>query len=233
MGTKKTYDKTNRWSAKYRKDVKLWVPTYKRNYLYWYKFLQLAEKDPNRKVDWRKYKLWGGKKVVMETKFDDWWQIYWIDCFGIENEGDTPKCPLTSKKPNSDTFRYALRLYENRHRGSNWEIALWFRKTETRTCAYQFFWGADENMKTKTRLTGDGRRRQVYDEWGKDELKWIKNDTSNKFYGDHTKEELDANPYQRTILENAKLKREVQSRVGRYLKNAEKYLDSVCEGKFP
>ena len=45
--------------------------------------------------------------------------------------------------------------------------------------------------------------------------------------------DLLANPNKKQPVENAKLKREVQSRVGRYLKNAEKYLDSVCEGKFP
>ena len=234
MGTKKTYDKTNRWSAKYRKEVKLWIPTYKRNYLYWFKFLQYAEQDPNRKVDWRKYRLWGGKKVVMETKFDDWWKEYWIDCFGIKKEGDTPKCPLTSKKPNSDTFRYALRLYENRHRGSNWEIALGFRKTETRSCSYAFFWGAEENMKTKTSLRGDGYRKQVDTplDTHKDKL-WVKDKSSNKFDELPDREEVFANPNKKQPIENRDVKRYVQSKVGRYLKKAEEYLDNVCKGKFP
>ena len=83
---KKIYDSRNRWSAKYRKEEKLWIASRKITYLYWFKFLQLAEKDSNRKVDWRKYKLWGGKKVVMETKFDDWWKDYWVDWVLIKKE---------------------------------------------------------------------------------------------------------------------------------------------------
>ena len=221
MTTKKRYDPRNRWSAKYRKDEKLWIASRKISYLYWFKFLQLAEKDPDRKVDWRKYKLWGGKKVVMETKFDDWWKEYWVDCFGIESEGDTPKYPLTTKRPKTDAIRYALRLYENKHRGSTWDVAIYLKKNEKRMYFLEFFGKIEENLNTKTILTGDGRRRQIYDEWGKDELKWRKNDTGNKF-------DDDSEAYLNRLQ-----KKEVQSAVGRYLRKAEEYLDSVCEGKFP
>jgi hypothetical protein len=223
MTSKKRYNPRNRWAAKYRKDKELWIPSRKITYLYWFKFLQLAEKDPNRKVDWRKYKSWGGKKVVMETKFDLWWETYWVDCFGIKNEGDTPKYPLTTKQPKSDAMRYALRLYENRHRGSTWDIAIYLKKNEKRMYFLEFFGKIDENLNTKTRLTGDGRRRPVYNEWGhrEGELSWIKNDTSNKF-------DDDSEAYLNRIQ-----KHEVQITVRRYLTNAEKYLDNVCEGKFP
>ena len=59
MPEKKRYDPRNRWSAKYRKDVKLWIPSRKIVYLYWFRFLQLAEQDPNRTVDWSQYQGWG------------------------------------------------------------------------------------------------------------------------------------------------------------------------------
>ena len=221
MTTKKRYDPRNRWSAKYRKDEKLWIASRKISYLYWFKFLQLAEKEPNRKVDWRKYKSWGGKKVVMETKFDDWWKIYWIDCFGIENEGDTPKYPLTTKRPKTDAIRYALRLYENRHRGSTWDIAIYLKKNEKRMYFLEFFGKIDENLNTKTRLTGDGYRKQVeIDDIYKQE-EWIEDESSNKF-------DKDSEAYLNRLQ-----KKEVQTMVGRYLRSAEKYLDNVCEGQFP
>tara|TARA_B100000780_G_C21098783_1_gene443308 strand:- start:1172 stop:1837 length:666 start_codon:yes stop_codon:yes gene_type:complete len=221
MKLKKRYDPRNRWSAKYRKDEKLWIATRKISYLYWFKFLQLAEKDPNRKVDWRKYKLWGGKKVVMETKFDDWWKEYWIDCFGIKNEGDTPKYPLTTKRPKTDAIRYALRLYENRHRGSTWDIAIYLKKNEKRMYFLEFFGKIDENMKTKTRLSGDNPRRKIFDEEHHTNVKWVGGKSENQ-YDDDSEAYL-----------NRLQKKEVQSAVGRYLKKAEEYLDSVCEGKFP
>jgi len=221
MKLKKRYDPRNRWSAKYRKDEKLWIATRKISYLYWFKFLQLAEKDPDRKVDWRKYKLWGGKKVVMETKFDDWWKEYWIDCFGIKNEGDTPKYPLTTKRPKTDAIRYALRLYENRHRGSTWDIAIYLKKNEKRMYFLEFFGKIDENMKTKTRLSGDNPRRKIFDEEHHTNVKWVGGKSENQ-YDDDSEAYL-----------NRLQKKEVQSAVGRYLKKAEEYLDSVCEGKFP
>ena len=221
MKLKKRYDPRNRWSAKYRKDEKLWIATRKISYLYWFKFLQLAEKDPNRKVDWRKYKLWGGKKVVMETKFDDWWKEYWIDCFGIKNEGDTPKYPLTTKRPKTDAIRYALRLYENRHRGSTWDIAIYLKKNEKRMYFLEFFGKIDENMKTKTRLSGDNPRRKIFDEEHHTNVKWVGGKSENQ-YDDDSEAYL-----------NRLQKKEVQSAVGRYLKKAEEYLDNVCEGKFP
>jgi hypothetical protein len=221
MTSKKRYNPRNRWAAKYRKDKELWIPSRKITYLYWFKFLQLAEKEPNRKVDWRKYKSWGGKKAVMETKFDLWWETYWVDCFGIENEGDIPKYPLTTKQPKSDAMRYALRLYENRHRGSTWDIAIYLKKNEKRLYFLEFFGKIDENLNTKTRLRGDGYRKQIaIDDIYKDKL-WIEDESDNEF-------DDDSEAYLNRLQKN-----HVQRAVRRYLKNAEKYLDSVCEGKFP
>ena len=219
---KKRYDSRNRWSAKYRREEKLWIASRKITYLYWFKFLQLAEKDSNRKVDWRKYKLWGGKKVVMETKFDDWWKDYWVDCFGIDKEGDTPKFPLTTNRPKNDAMRYALRLYENRHRGSNWDIAIYLKKNEKRNYFLEFFGKIEENLNTKTRLRGDDPRRRTVDEGAmRGKIKWVGGNSENA-YDDDSEAYL-----------NRLQKKEVQSVVGRYLRKAEEYLGNVCEGKFP
>ena len=45
--------------------------------------------------------------------------------------GGSAKFPLTSDKPKADGIRYALMVYENKHRGSNWDIAKWIAKRET------------------------------------------------------------------------------------------------------
>jgi len=221
MKLKKRYDPRNRWSAKYRKDVKLWVPSRKITYLYWFKFLQLAEREPGKSVDWTKYDDWGGKKVVMETKFDDWWKEYWVDCFGVKNEGDIAKYPLTTKRPKTDAIRYALRLYENRHRGSTWDIAIYLKKNEKRLYFLEFFGKIDENMKTKTRLSGDNPRRKIFDEEHHTNVKWVGGKSENKY-------DDDSDAYLNSLD-----KKEVQSKVGRYLNSAEKYLDNVCVGQFP
>ena len=50
----------------------LWIESRKRVYLYWFKFLKLAEQSPEHKVQWNKYREWGGKNAVMNMKFDVW-----------------------------------------------------------------------------------------------------------------------------------------------------------------
>jgi hypothetical protein len=217
----KRYDPRNRWSAKYRKDVRLWIPSRKITYLYWFKFLQLAERDPNRTVDWSKYEGWGGSNVVLGQKFDDWWEERWMDLFGIQNEGDEPKFPLSTKRPKTDAIRYALRIYENRHRGSNWEIAIWLKKNEKKNYFLEFFGKIDENMKTETRLVGDDPRKKIYDRWQRNEVKWVGGNSTNKYDDDYE-----------AYLNRLK-KKQVQSKVGRYMRAAEKHLDNVCNGVFP
>ena len=118
-----------RW-VKYRDG--LWIPSRKRVYLYWFKFLQHAEQDSGRKVDWKKYRGWGGSNGIRRQRFDVWWESHWKDLFGVKNEGEEPKFPLTTKKPKPDGYRTALLVYENRDAGSNWEIAVKVQKVEVR-----------------------------------------------------------------------------------------------------
>ena len=53
---------------------RIFLSSYKRTYLYWFKFLQECESDPTRQVDWSKYKEWGGANYILGTKFDDFWE---------------------------------------------------------------------------------------------------------------------------------------------------------------
>ena len=75
----------------------------------------------------------GGSNVVLGLKFDDWWKEHFLDLFTIKNIGDIPRYPLSTTKPKIDSMRYSLKIYENRHRGSTWDIAVHFKKNENKT----------------------------------------------------------------------------------------------------
>ena len=64
---------------RYDKSAGLWIQHRKVVYLYWFKSLQHAERDDRYEVDWSQYKSWGGREVVMVTKFDVWWKEHWSD----------------------------------------------------------------------------------------------------------------------------------------------------------
>ncbi len=115
---------------KYDKPNKLWIQHRKVVYLYWFKFLQHAEKNKKFSVDWEKYKSWGGREVVMNTKFDDWWKDYWKDLFSFA-EGQPTNAPFhTKKKPEVIAMRTTLLVYERRHKGDKWEIGCAVAKSE-------------------------------------------------------------------------------------------------------
>jgi hypothetical protein len=93
----------------YDNKTKLWVNHRKRIYLIWFKFLQLCHKDKNFKVDWTKYKGWGGWNLLMDTDFETWWSRNWVNLFGIKERDETPKFPTNSKTNITDYN--SLRLY--------------------------------------------------------------------------------------------------------------------------
>ena len=199
----KRFDPKSRW-VKYQDG--LWIQSRKRIYWYWFRFLQIAEQEPHYKVDWSKYRGWGGANFIVGSRFDDFWKPRWKKLFGIKNEGDEPKFPLSTKQPKADALRYALLVYENKHRGSNWEIATWIAKREIQkrgwglTSSSLFYAREDVYKPTKP-------NSERYDKDGR----FIKDisviDDEEKMY--------------------------VQSKIGRYKKAAGKYLDNVCNGIFP
>jgi len=116
---------------KYDRPNRLWIQHRKVVYLYWFKFLQHAERDEKFSVRWDKYKTWGGRKVVMNTKFDDWWREYWKDLFSFA-EGHPTDAPFhTKKKPEVIAMRTTLLVYEKRHKGDKWDIGCAVAKFET------------------------------------------------------------------------------------------------------
>ena len=196
--------KSSRWS-RYDPTSKLWIKG-KLIYLYWFKFLQYAELDPNKTVNWKKYPYWGGSEVVSNTKFDAWWRPRWKRLFGYQDptNPDPMFCPTYPHK--LDAIRYALRFYELQQSGitDTWELAKEFAKEE------------------HPRRREIAKRKGIeYDEIEAD--KWIFNTARASVY----RRLGDNHPYL------ADQKRLIQSRVGRILSRADQILNDVCEGKFP
>ena len=206
--------KSSRWK---RYDAKsgLWIASNRRIYFYWFRFLQHAENDSNRQVDWSRYEGWGGRDVVLNTKFDVWWRKRWKRLFGYKLGETEPMYPLTTKKPQPDGVWYSLSVYELREEhlfngypnigrgkvGDYWEIA--------RRIA----------VKEYPRRRDKGKMDKSY----KPE-EWSFNITRLSIGRELRK----TNP-----VECNKKRRTVQSRVGRYMRSAKNHLDSVCEGRFP
>jgi len=205
--------KTTRWK-RHDKKSGLWIASSKPVYVYWFRFLQHAQNDPSKVVDWSAYEGWGGVDEIVSTKFDVWWRNNWKTLFGYKQGETEPLYSLSQTKPQAEGIRYALLVYELRNAplingnidgdgvvGDKWEIA-------KRIAAVEY---------PKRRAKG----------W-KDPLyepeKWQFNIARRSIASRMMKEDP---------TEFRKQKRTLQSRVGRYMRQANKHLDNVCEGRFP
>jgi len=95
----------------------LWIPYRKRTYLYWFKFLQEAERSPDFEVNWRKYRGWGGANEVLGSKFDDWWEDHWKDLFSVESKGadlTKVKFTLSTTQPKTEAIRIRWLVWMHR-----------------------------------------------------------------------------------------------------------------------
>ena len=147
--------KLSRW-RKYDKKSKLWIPHERRVYFYWYVFLQHAERDSTRVVNWDLYQDWGGRDFVMSTKFDYWWRQRWKYLFSIQKEGDKPRRKLTTGRPKADAYRYALLVYEHGLSGisETWEIACLIaarekNKRKLKLTSLEFFYATPAEIRSK------------------------------------------------------------------------------------
>jgi len=97
---------------RYNKDWKSWVPHRWRLYVYWYKFLVIAEKSPDYKVQWDKYTGWGGSNYVLGVKnFNEFWKERGEKLFSTKKQGGTPKFNLSTKQPKTESIRLSLLVY--------------------------------------------------------------------------------------------------------------------------
>jgi hypothetical protein len=223
--------KTSRWN-RYDKKNGLWISSRKLIYVYWFRFLQLAEAHPDKKVDWSLYEDWGGKDVICDpdTKFDVWWRQNWKTLFGYkEGEEDKILYPLSTSKPQAHGIRYALRVYELKHK-----------------------YLLDGNDLTGEENESDGKKEDAWEiakAFAKDEFprrrKEAKKDPSYKpeewtIWGTpddwvfHTaRQEIGRKLRKEDPVEFRKQRKTLQSRVGRYMSKADDHLDNVCKGQFP
>ena len=122
----------------------LWLKSRYILYRYWYKFLQYAELDPSRVVDWAKYDGWGGPKVILSYRFENWWQSHWKKLFAVKNENEIARYEIKSRKARAETIRIALLVYEHRHVGSFQDIYLKLQKKK-----YKNLGSLDSVLETK------------------------------------------------------------------------------------
>ena len=154
----------------------------------------------------------------MNMKFYDWWKMHWKDCFGIDEEHGRAKF-MVSKRHKADGLRYALLCYENQHRGTNWDIAIYIQKVETQNrYPVPAFTYALEDLKTKTYMSSGIRKKRVFDEESRTNYKYV------------TEERTDEYDYE--AFANREEKRNVQGYVSRYLKQAKTHMDNVSVGVF-
>ena len=101
-----------------------WIPTRKRVFLYWHKFLVEAEKSDEYQVDWSKYEGWGGSNYILGNKFDTFWEENWKELFSTESRDDEPRYNISTKAPKADAYKLRLKIWSYRHLDSILEISI-------------------------------------------------------------------------------------------------------------
>ena len=209
MANIKTKNKTSRWKKHSGHDA-LWIQSRKVIYLYWYKFLQEAEKSDEFEVDWSLYEAWGGRDAVMSNDFDTFWGDHWADLFAVDPERGVSRYPISSKSPKADGIRYALLAWQNRNL-STWDFAVWLKDFESRN---------QDSL---------GRRRKPRGIFTRIAEASADLDTSNRLIRDGG---ISRDSNSEAYL-NKETKRAIQKMVREYLKNAHRYIKSVSHGRFP
>ena len=237
---------------KYRKDRKLWLEEFYTTYFYWYRFLQVADADPTRQVDWTKYKGWGGKKVVSTTLFDEWWKepqskrksVYdgkshpverWEILFGYskpQKDGKVlrkwntePKFSTTTTSKRDD-LRFPLMVYERLHK------------------YYEHYRIAPDKQTQILRMLLDDVGLHKVARQVNLSLSTIRKYKQDNAYGEQYKKtdwktigkeikEIERRRVQRNKDRGIIIKTPKTIDLTRYRRDADQILDAVCEGYFP
>ena len=205
-----------------------WIPYRKRVYLYWFKYLIEAERDTKLKVDWTKYKGWGGSNVILGSKFDEWWEDRWEDLFGLEKRTSKQKFPL-SRKPKTEYIRLCYLCYIKRD-----------VKAETRTSTYRgvtktYTLGKNINIaravyEYEMGISGEKKMRNSEDDMNAYQLNPDLYQKEERYVDATGKEIVDT--FDESSGEYSR-RSYLQTVVGRYLRGAKKTLNNVCKGQFP
>ena len=195
-------DKTFSDSIRYRDG--LWLPYRKKNYAYWFKFLQFAEESEEFSVNWRKYKFWGGKNEVIGRKFDDWWEDNWKDNFGLKQRTDKQKFPFTTTRPKTEAIRISYLCW--RFRDAPRKIGKRKNTLDIANAVYKYELGLDNRRKNPRRFVGEFDIGSF-------------NPYGEKMAGDGVLYEVD--------------QKELTNTINRALKRARETMGRICEGYFP
>jgi hypothetical protein len=208
--------KTSRWK-RYDEKSGLWIASSKPVFGYWFRFLKHAENDPDYEVDWSLYEEWGGRDYILNNTEYAWWKAKWKTLFGYE-EGEEDKIlyPLSTPKPQPDGIRLSLMVYEQKHK--------------------PLFDGIKDDANG---LVGDKWEIAKYvarNEYKRRTKRREKDPSFDPDKWDFTiarSKEVAKRMMKEDPAEFRKQKRTLQSRVGRYMRQADKHLDNVCKGQFP
>ena len=180
-----------------------WIPHRKRVFLYWFKYLQQAELSSSHKVDWTKYEGWGGANTILGMKFDNWWDANWKELFGTKDRSETPKFPISTKQPKTEALRLSLLCWERR------DAPFLGKRGNTLSIAKQVY-------EYELGISGEKKPRYTDENF---DASFMNPDTFTRRDKDDGNEYIDPQA--------------LQSIVGRYLRNARKYLTNVSNGQFP
>ena len=207
--------KTSRWK-RHDKNTGLWISSSKPVFGYWFRFLKHAENDPKRVVNWSAYEDWGGKDYILRTKQNDWWKAKWKTLFGYKEGETAPLYPLSTTKPQPDGIRVALMVYELK------DHPLLNGQDDEANGVVGDKWEIAKRIAVveypKRRERGKIDPSYDPDDWV---FHYARRDVAKKL----SKEDPE---------EFRKQKRTIQSRVGRYMRQAEKHLKisvKVCSRK--
>ena len=183
----------------------LWIPSFKRTYLYWFKFLQEAEKSKEHKVDWSKYEGWGGSNEVLGSKFDDFWEENWKELFGIKERGNKPKFELSTEHIKTEAIRVSYLVWLQRNMKPLYELSISPHRTlaryeKTKKGKMSNALSISKKILASEKRVGTLNLICVWDL------------------------EDDRNP---------NTEKDVRDLVNRYLRNSKKIVDNVCNGQFP
>ena len=207
--------KTSRWK-RYDEKSGLWIASSKPVFGYWFRFLKHAENDPDYEVDWSLYEEWGGRDYILNNTEYAWWKAKWKTLFGYE-EGEEDKIlyPLSTPKPQPDGIRLSLMVYELK------DQPLLNGQIDEANGLVGDKW---EIAKRIAVVEFPKRRNRGAEDPSFDAEDWVFNIARRAIAKRMMKEDPEG---------FREKKRTLQSRVGRYMRTAEQYLDSVCEGRFP
>ena len=207
--------KKSRWKRRDR-NTGLWIASSKPVFGYWFRFLKHAENDPDYEVDWSLYEEWGGRDYILNNTEYAWWKAKWKTLFGYkEGEEDKILYPLSTSKPQPDGIRLSLMVYDLKDKH-----LLNGQEDEVNGLVGDKW----EIAKRIAVVEYPKRRNKGAEDPSFDPEDWQFNIARAVIARRMTKEDP---------AEFRKQKRTLQSRIGRYMRQAEKHLDNVCKGQFP